>query len=381
MRIALVTSSFLPTIGGAEFGVHHLAQQWRKQGHDVCVINATADRATHPEALYSVRKLGLLRGTTRFGAHRWPFLQHATRGLQRCLREYRPDFISGHFGYPTGIWLSRLKPLPHYLITCRGPALNETPQGPRQRFGIDNLVAEALNRSAGAVAMSSDARRIMERIGVAPANILDIPNGVELTRFQTKVVGFDLRRMLGIPGDALVILSVGRSIWAKAYDTGIKTVAKVLARQPGIYYVLLGKGTGEWLPLARELGVAENIAFCEGLYGDELIGAYQQADIFFLPSVKELCPMVLPESMGAGLPAVVTNISGSQDMVQTGENGFVLEPGDAEGMAEALLQLVQDEPLRERMRQTALEKSKLYSWDRISRLYLEHAHPERTLGG
>ena len=70
MKIALITTSFLPAIGGAEFVVHHLAQQWSLQGHNVCVFNSLTDEIYHPDANYSVKKYRLIRGGKRFGFHR-----------------------------------------------------------------------------------------------------------------------------------------------------------------------------------------------------------------------------------------------------------------------------------------------------------------------
>jgi glycosyltransferase involved in cell wall biosynthesis len=372
MRILLITTSFLPRVGGAEFVVHHLAQEWCRQGHEVRVINAVTSDVPQSDALYSVRRFRMLRGSTRFGAHRLPYAWHGSRQLWRAIDAYRPDAISAHFGYPTAIWLARICPTPRFLITDHGPALNVTPRGPRQRFGISNLIAESLNASIGAVALSSHARQVMEQIGVASDKIVDIPNGVDVERFGRRISDFNLRARLGLPVDATVILSVGRESWAKAYDVGIRAFGAVASQVPGTYYVILGSGATVWQPLARELGLADRVIFCEGLYGDELIGAYQQADVFFLPSVKELCPLVVLEAMAAGLAEVVTNVSGSQDMVQDGVNGFVIEPGDVTAMASRLVQLVEDRRLRKQMGQASLVASPRYGWDRISREYLAH---------
>ena len=136
MRIALVTTSFLPKIGGAEFAIHHLAQQRCRQGHEVFVVNNLSDRAVEPEAQYEVRRFLLLRGTDRFGYHRFPFAWYETKKLGQILDQLRPDLVSAHFGYPVAIWLARLRPVPPFLITCHGPALDETPAGPRQRWAV-----------------------------------------------------------------------------------------------------------------------------------------------------------------------------------------------------------------------------------------------------
>jgi len=371
MRLALVTTSFLPRIGGAEFVVHNLAHQWSLQGHEVRIFNSVTDNPTHAEGKYTVGRYKVLRGTERFGHHRFPFLWFTVRELSRLLSEYRPDSISAHFAYPVALWLSKLKPVPKFLITCHGPALNETPQGPRQRFGIDRLLADAMNLSVGAVAISTNARRIMEKIGVEPSKILNIPNGVDLNRFQKKVKGFSLRAKFGIPNEATVILSVGRNLWAKAYDTGIQAFGRVASTIQMAYYVIIGRETSDLRPLSRALNIEEKVILCEELYGEDLVGTYQQADIFFMPSIKELCPLVVLEAMAVGLPEVVTNVSGCQDMIHNGKNGIVMEPGDISEMEEALLRLVEDKALRRRMGEANLAEAMFYSWDRISRLYLD----------
>ena len=71
-----------------------LACQWSGQGHEVCVINAMTDRATDAAGPYSLRRYKMLRGTDRYGFHRFPFQWFVLRGLAKTLREFRPDFIS-----------------------------------------------------------------------------------------------------------------------------------------------------------------------------------------------------------------------------------------------------------------------------------------------
>jgi glycosyltransferase involved in cell wall biosynthesis len=369
VKIALVTAQFLPFVGGAEMVAHHLACQWQLQGHDVCVINYTTDKATHPGALYSVRKYSILRGSTRFGDHKFPFRWYAARNIKRLLREFNPDFISAHFGFPTGVWLSKIHTLPKYIITCHGAELNKL-ERPRKVFKIDMLLADSLNKSSGVIAISTYARKVMEEMGVESSSIFYIPNGIDRERFR-KSVNFDFRKRFKIPKGAMVILSVGRDNWIKAFDTGIKAFAKFHAKMPDAYYVILGHGNDRLLPLARELGVSKNIIFGQ-LYGDELTGAYQQSNIFFSSSVYELCPVVVLEAMAAGLPTVVTNVSGSQDMIKTGDNGIVVEPGNPDKMADALYELATDKSLQKRFGSSNLKKSEFYDWKNISRMYLEH---------
>lgn len=372
MKIALVTGSFLPTVGGAEFVVHHLGVQWVRQGHAVTVINFVSGRKTHPDANYQVRRYGLLRGATRFGYHRFPFQWHAVRALKKILRDESPDFISAHFGYPVGLWMACIRPVPRYIITCHGQDLTRLEQGYRHEHAIDTCLRDALNCSDGAVAISAYARKLMEDMGVRPEVICDIPNGVDVERFQKKAPR-SMRKLLSLPEDALIILSVGRNNPAKDYATGMRAFAAVSAAFPSAYYVIVGAETSKLMPLGAKLGIDGKMVCSEGLFGEDLVAAYQQADVLFSPSIRELCPLVVLEGMAAGLPAVVTNVSGSQDLIRTGCNGIVVEPQQPVMMAEALRQMLEDRGLRSVYGAANKDIAHGYDWSMISRKYLEHA--------
>ena len=101
-----------------------------------------------------------------------------------------------------------------------------------------------------------------------------------------------------------------------------------------------------------------------------MVAAYQQADIFFSPSIWEMMPLGVLEAMASGRPAVVTNISGSQDLVVHEENGLVVEPNDIGGLSDALLRLLADEALQRSFSESMLEQSERYSWESVSKSYL-----------
>jgi glycogen(starch) synthase len=370
LKIAIVSPSFLPSVGGMEFVAHSLAVEWGKQGHEVLIINWITDEATHPEANYKVARFDTLRGTARVGFHRFPWSWYACRGIKRILRDFEPDFISAHMGYPTGYWMSTLRPRQDYTITCHGRDITLFDWGHRNEYGIDKELRLGLNRSIGAIAISTHARKMMEDLGVDPQVICDIPNGVDLERFR-KQVQFDLRARLDLPEEAMIILSVGREHPQKAYAAGISAFSQVAQAEDNVYYVIVGDNTRVHQPLVDKLSLSERVRLCDVIQGDDLVGTYQQADLFFSPSIWEMMPLVVLEAMATGLPAVVTDISGSQDLVATGETGFVVEPGATTAMSDALLNLIRDDQLREQFRHTTLERANDYSWDRISRRYLE----------
>jgi glycosyltransferase involved in cell wall biosynthesis len=369
MRIALVTCSFLPRVGGAEFVIHNLARHWTAQGHEVVVMNAASDRP--PEgASYACRRFRVLRGSDRFGYHRFPFFGFVRRQLKRMLAEWRPDFVSAHFGYPTAFWLADLRQ--RFIMTCHGGDITPFEWGYRRVHGIDGQLAAALNGAHRVVAISTYARTLLLDLGVAGERIVHIPNGVDIERFRSRPP-FDLRDRFGLPPDARVVVSVGRDHPAKDYGTGLRAFQAVAGRLPDARYVLIGRGSSRWQPLVDELGLGSRVVLCPGLQGGDLVGAYQQADVFFSCSVQEMFPLVVVEAMAAGRPAVVTDVSGSQDMIRTGENGLVVTPGRAGEMADALVRLLEDPQERDRMGRLNLERSLEYSWERVAGRYLEQA--------
>lgn len=370
MRIALVSPSFLPDVGGAEFVTHNLAQTWGEQGHEVRVLNWVTDRATHPEATYTVRKFRLLRGAPRFGYHRFPFVQYTVREIERLLAEFEPDFVSGHMGYPTGPYLARCRPRPPYVLTCHGRDLTHFDWGYRNQYHSDAPMRRAIEQSLGVIAISTFAHRLLVELGVTPEKIHDIPNGVDLGRFR-RDVPFDARRAVGIPQDVPLVLSVGREHPQKAFAAGIRAFARVVRRNRDVHYLILGKGTDVHQALIESLGLADRVRTHPGLQGDELVAAYRQSDVYFSPSIWEMMPLVVLESMAAGLPSVVTDVSGSQDLVVDGRTGFIVQPGDEDAMAERLLALIDDDALRGELARATAIRVDDYGWDRIARRYLE----------
>lgn len=371
MRIALVTNGFLPLTGGGEFVVHHLANQWSKLGHEVYVFNSYTDKATHPEALYKVKRYRIMRGATRFGYHRTPWLNVSVQSLNRLINDFNPDFISGHFAIPVAFYLANLKPKRKWIITSHGAdVVANLPDSQRKRYDIDRLLGKVLNDATGVVSISQIAQKSLEELGVNKTKINYIPNGVEIDRFKSHN-GCDFRQLNKIPVDSKYILTIARNSAQKNLLLGVRAFAEIVRSHQNLYYVIAGSGTKNLTPYINECGIQNKIIIRELLVGDELIAAYQQAALFLSTSVWEFCPLVILESMAAGLPQVATNVPGSNELILDGETGILVESNDHLNMANAIAVILENNALREKMREANLQKAKSYSWDYISNKYLE----------
>ncbi len=100
---------------------------------------------------------------------------------------------------------------------------------------------------------------------------------------------------------------------------------------------------------AQELGVAHAVEFLGAVEHDRMSALYEDADVFCLPSFAEGIPIVLMEAMAMEIPVVATEIMGVPELVDDEQSGLLVPPARPELLAAALVRLLTDPELRERM--------------------------------
>lgn len=160
--------------------------------------------------------------------------------------------------------------------------------------------------------------------------------GVRNLALQGVYKGQRIRKELGIPLDAKVVLSVGEVNKNKNHKVGIEALAKL--RDKNTYYVICGRGPLMEVhkELAQSLGVSDRVVLTG--YRTDVADFYKMADVFLFPSFREGLPVAVMEAMASGLPVVATRIRGSSDLVQQGD---LFEPTDVDGIAKAIETLQQ----------------------------------------
>ena len=155
--------------------------------------------------------------------------------------------------------------------------------------------------------------------------------GVNALAIQGIYKGQQIRKKLGIPLNAKVVLSVGEVNKNKNHKVGIEALAKL--NDPDVYYVICGRGPlmEAHKELAKELGVGDRVILTG--YRTDVADFYKMADVFLFPSFREGLPVAVMEAMASGLPVIATKIRGSSDLVQ---HGALFAPTDADGMAKAI---------------------------------------------
>ena len=213
--------------------------------------------------------------------------------------------------------------------------------------------ALALRFSSRVVITSDAVGRLFERDGALPANVVKIPNGVDVTRFQPGASD-QVRRDFGIAAGAPLIGAAARmDVW-KGLDDFIEAAAIVARARPQARFVIAG-GPIEGLEAyeqtlksqARDRGLDGVLHFAGWRYGPDAMPAfYQSLDICVLPS-REAEPfgLVVLEAMASARPVVATAHGGPLEIVRDGETGVLVEPRNHAAMASAIVALV-DDPAR-----------------------------------
>jgi glycosyltransferase involved in cell wall biosynthesis len=169
------------------------------------------------------------------------------------------------------------------------------------------------------------------------------------------------------------VLFVGRLIRGKGVFDLLEAMTRI--KEAGVEFRLMLVGDGEHREeLAASLegsDLASNVIMTGHLSGEALAKAYREADMFVLPSHSEGFPTVLSEAMDAGLPIVTTGIRGALDHLVEGENALFCPPGRPDLLATAVLSVLTDADLREKMSRNNRAKVAEFAPAVVATLYEE----------
>ena len=168
----------------------------------------------------------------------------------------------------------------------------------------------------------------------------------------------DERRKYGVTPDDLVVLCVGNFIDRKGRWVFLDAARQVLTADDGISFVWLTPDPPSSEDQHRiaeyDLGLKFRLVQAEQLGKDriDVLKFFRIADVFALPSYVEGLPIALLEAMALSIPSISTNVYAIPEAIRDRETGLLIEPGDSDALAEAILTLRRDSELRERLGQT-----------------------------
>ncbi len=359
MRIALVTEYYYPHLGGVCEHVHFFAREARRLGHHVDVITSHIPGA-EPED--HVLRLGYSMPWYINGSHsRLTIGRGLRRSLRRTLRQGRYDIVHVH---------SPLTPVLPLLAIEEA----ECPVVGTFHTYFDSSIGYRVFRRAfqrrldmlsAAIAVSQSTIVALERYFDADWKI--IPNGIDTTLFRP-----DAPRPPAMRSDVPVVLFLGRFDPRNGLATLIDAFKRVKGRGRRAQLVVVGDG-----PLRKyyvgHAGRDADITFV-GAVLQKRPDYYANSAIYACPTTKASFGITLLEAMACQTPIVCSDILGFRDVVSHGREAMMVPREDRDALANGLVHLLDDEPLRERLGVTGRERALEYDWRRVASAVLEVYH-------
>ncbi|MHB1519136.1 MAG: glycosyltransferase family 4 protein [Acidimicrobiales bacterium] len=389
VRIALLPSSYPPSLGGVEELTRHLARTLRAAGDEVEVW--TLQSLAEPESAEIRDGIVVRRLPMPLPATNWPAIVRTVRtgtrtllALNRAVAAFRPDVLHVQCFGPNGAYataLSRITGVP-LVVTLQG----ETLMDDSDIFDTSLSLRWALRsgiRHAGAVTACSawtlaDAEA---RFGLAAGRGKVIPNGVELE--ADAVTGDaepsgDVRA--GAPGgqgapvgfpSRPYVLALGRIVEKKGFDLLLAAYAAIDPDKQVADLVIAGQGEAleRLRQSARSLGITDHVHFVGRLDRSAVASAMAHAELFVMPSRLEPFGIVVLEAWRASTAVVATTRGGASEFVRDGVDGMLVDPFDTARFAELLTMLLGDADRRRDLARSGHRRVGEFSWDRIAERY------------
>ena len=348
LRIVLV-GPIPPPYGGMANQTQQLAELLRGEGQSVTLVPCNA-----PYSPRWVANVPVLRAVFRL----FPYLLRLWReiGSSSVAPSSAPQLVhvmansgwSWHLFAAPAIWIAALRRVP-VIVNYRG--------GEAESFLSTSArwVRRTMRKAAALIVPSGFLKATFARFDMSAAIV---PNIVDLRRFSNPQPHRTNRRRL----------LVARNL-EPIYDneSAIRALAIVRQTHPDATLTVAGSGplADALQSLVKTLGLAGAVVFTGRLDRDAMANAYRDADIALNPSLVDNMPNSVLEALASGVPVVSTHVGGVPYIVKDGETALLVPPKSPEAMAAAIVRLMDDAALAQRLIDNGLAEVQAYTWPRV----------------
>lgn len=355
MHIAFFTNTYRPTMSGVVRSIDTFRQVFTEMGNNVFIFAQKAHDYEDKEPFIF-----------RYPAVEVPFANDYafpvpfSRTIDKMLPSLKLDVIHSHHPFLLGDTAAdKAKTLNLPMVFTFHTRYDEythyVPISPDlTKVMIDIWMSHYLEKCHHIITPSESIKEILIENGVE-GDITAIPTGIDIAPF-VEADGTSIREKYGW-GDDIVLISVGRLAKEKSFDTLLEAAAQVMGERSHVRLVIVGGGLEEkaLTKMAKELGIAERVQFTGSVPFEEIPSYLKAADIFCFASTTETQGLVTMEAMAAGLPIVAVDATGTGDAVDSGKDGLLTD-NNAEALAKAMEQVIDDAELRQRLIEGAKKK-------------------------
>ena len=377
MKILMLTWEYPPRIvGGIARVVHDLSKRLIKDGHEVTVVTYR-DNTDVPE--YENDKGVNVYRVDNYMIHPNNFIDWimqlnfnmVSKATEIINKEGGFDVIHAHDWLVTyaAKSLKNAYDIPivatiHATEAGRNSGIHDE----TQRYINDTewlLTYEATEVIVNSNYMKNEIQRLF---GLPFDKINVIPNGINLSNFTGIERDYDFRRQYAMDNEK-IILYVGRLVYEKGIQNLIAAMPKVLSNYNDAKLIIAGRGgmIDELRAEAASLGLNNKIYFTGYLDSKQVQKMYKCADVAVFPSTYEPFGIVALEAMLAGVPTVVSDVGGLNEIVNHGVDGMKSYAGNPKSIADSITALLYDHQLANNCAKRAKQKVKeQFNWEKIA---------------
>lgn len=330
-----------PPYGGMANQTQQLAELLRSEGLTVTLVQTNA--AYRPQW---IAQLPLIRACFRLV----PYLIALWQLTGRCqvIHLMANSGWSWHLFAAPAIWIAKLRNTPLIVNYRGGEAETFLARSPRS-------VPLSMRQTSELIVPSGFLQAVFARFDM-PATI--VPNIIDIAHFNNPTPHRTKRHHL----------LVARNL-EPIYDneTAIRAFLTVHRKHPDATLTIAGSGpqAESLVALAKSLGLADAVRFAGRLDRDAMAQAYREADIAINPSLVDNMPNSVLEALASGIPVVSTNVGGVPFIVNDEQTALLVPAKSPDAMAEAILRLMDDSALAEKLVNNGLVEVKKYTWQQV----------------
>lgn len=387
MKIAWIFLVSMKNMGGAEVFILNILSKLAEFKQNITLyLTDTAYkemRSNLNNCPFDIKPLGYQ--TRRMASYAPFFVKQLLKHIQQ--RE-RYDLWQVVGAYPAGYIVSSLSGKVPLVLRTHGEDIQKSHElnyGIRLNPIIEKKIQRTVNSMDKVISMTKNMFDCYRDLQVPPGNIVEIPNAVNLKRFDLLSNKLEARKRYNISYDTTLLVTVGRCHRKKGYDL-IPGIADSLRKKYSNFkWLLVGNGLeklrdeikqkelSDYIILKDQIGM-HNVIDKNGeikIPKDELIRLLKCSDIFVFPTRLEGFPMVLIEAMAAGLPVVTTNSPGVREVVIHNKTALLSEIDDVDSMTSNIIKLIKNNNLRKKLIRESRKELPKYDLSNIANQYLE----------
>ncbi len=284
----------------------------------------------------------------------WRFDAKALWKLIQILKQEKVNLLCVH-GYKSAVmgwWAGKRLAIP-VIAFSRG----YTAENKKVAF-YEWLERRVIKRVDGIIFVSEGQKKRLEVFGIVGKRNWVVHNAISVNSNRPMEVGKEIFKQFGILGEVKVVVSAGRLSPEKGHRFLVEAIGILKPEVTNTHFVFCGDGPcqKDLIKQSEELGISDICHFVG--FRRDLNEIFQAMDLMVLPSLTEGLPNVILEAFACKKPVVATQVGGVPEVVENGVNGLLAPSSRPDLLAEAILRLLRESDLRQKMGEAGYQKVK-----------------------